>query len=188
MNVRSNKREIIFNTALDLIAVHGLHNTPMSLVSKVSEVSTGAIYHHFESKEVLINELYLHIKEEIHRAVFTGFDDTDYREGFNTIWSNYFHFLIQHPNVLSFAEQCSTAPIIKNSTRQEAAKFINPLIDFIQKGIRDKFLMNNEINFILAIISGNVVAMAKLHISQQLIITKEIEAKAIEASWKSLKL
>ncbi len=188
MNVRSNKREIIFNTALDLIAVHGLHNTPMSLVSSASGVSTGAIYHHFESKEVLINELYLHIKEEIHRAVFTGFDDTDYREGFNTIWSNYFHFLIQHPNVLSFAEQCSTAPIIKNSTRQEAAQFISPLIGFIQKGISEKILMPHDINFILAIINSNVVAMAKLHISHHLTITEEIEAQAIEASWKSLKL
>jgi AcrR family transcriptional regulator len=186
MNVRSNKRAIIFDAALELIATHGLHNTPMSLVSKVSGVSTGAIYHHFESKETLINELYIFLKKAMHDSILAGFDTGDYKEGFAGIWSNYFHFLIQNPNMLSFIEQCSTAPIIKETTRQQAAQYINPLITFIQQGIGDGMLKPHDFNFIMAIINGNVTAMAKLHISRQLIITQEIEEQAIEATWKSL--
>jgi AcrR family transcriptional regulator len=40
---------------LELIAEHGLQHTPMSLISKRAKASAGGIYHHFESKDELLN-------------------------------------------------------------------------------------------------------------------------------------
>ncbi|WP_062126207.1 TetR/AcrR family transcriptional regulator [Geofilum rubicundum] len=187
MNVRSNKKHRVFETTLKLIAEHGLHNTPMSLVSKRSGISTGAIYHHFESKEVLINELYLFVKQEIMNNIFDDVTaELNYKESFHKIWSNYFHYLIKNQDILSFVEQCSISPIIKEQTRMEAQKLAIPLIDFITEGTQKNFLINNEIELILAIINGNVITVAKLHISKLLPINKEIENKAIQTSWKGL--
>lgn len=187
MNVRSNKKHSIFKTTLKLISELGLHNTPMSLVSKKSGVSIGAIYHHFESKEHLINELYLFVKQGLITEIFDRVDmKQSFKETFYKIWSNYYHYLINNPDIVSFIEQCSISPIINEQTRTEAEKFAEPLINFITNGIQKKFLKENETELILAILNGNVVALAKLYISELLTIDHEVENKAIEISWKGL--
>jgi len=187
MNVLSEKVHVVFDTTLRLIAEHGLHNTPMSLVSKQSGISTGAIYHYFESKETLINELYLYVKEEIMNKVFEDMSaDSQYKENYFLIWNNYFEYLINNPTVLSFVEQCSIAPIIKEETRKKAEQFIAPLIQFITKGIQKGVLRDTDIHLILAYLNGSVVITAKLHISKQLIINKKMKHMAIETSWRGL--
>jgi AcrR family transcriptional regulator len=187
MNVRSEKKNVIFETTLKLIARHGLHNTPMSMVSKESGISTGAIYHHFESKDVLINKLYLFVKQEMLEHIFQNVDsESDFKAQFYKIWSNYYHYLTENPEVLSFVEQCSITPIIKAPTRTKAETFVAPLIDFIATGIREQILIDNEIELILTVINGNVVALAKLYMSEILDVNMKIETKSIEISWKGL--
>lgn len=187
MNVLSNKQYKIFHTTLKLIAEHGLHNTPMSLVSKQSGVSTGAIYHHFNGKEHLINELYIYVKQALIDNIFENVDSNQgFKEKFHKIWSNYFYYLIKNPDILSFIEQCSISPIISHKTRKEAEKFSEPLITFFETGINDKQIVDHEIELILAIINSNVVALAKLFISDILAINQESVNKAISISLKGL--
>jgi AcrR family transcriptional regulator len=187
MNVLSDKQYKIFDTTLKLIAEHGLHNTPMSLVSKQSGVSTGAIYHHFNGKEHLINELYLYVKQELIDNIFENVDSSQgFKEKFHKIWSNYFYYLIKNPDILSFIEQCSISPIISDKTRKEAEKFSEPLIVFFENGIQNNQLNNNEIELILAIVNSNVVALAKLFLSGMLSINQDTVNKAISISLKGL--
>ncbi|AKA34259.1 TetR/AcrR family transcriptional regulator [Flagellimonas lutaonensis] len=187
MNVLSDKQHRIFETTLKLIAEHGLHNTPMSLVSKRSGVSTGAIYHHFNGKEHLINELYIYVKQDLIDNIFENVDSNqEFKEKFHRIWSNYFYYLIKNPDILSFIEQCSISPIINEKTRKKAEKFSGPLIEFFENGIKDKQIVDNEIELILAITNGNVVALAKLFISGMLSINQETVNKAINISLKGL--
>ena len=58
----ADKREAILKTALNLFTERGFHNTPTSLIAKEAGVATGTLFHYFKNKEILINELYLHIK------------------------------------------------------------------------------------------------------------------------------
>jgi AcrR family transcriptional regulator len=64
------KREAILEAALALVAEHGLQHTPMSLISKRARVSAGGIYHHFASKEDLLQTLHWRIMQEMIRAIF----------------------------------------------------------------------------------------------------------------------
>ena len=48
----------VLTTALRLIAENGYDNTSIQEICKAAEVSTGAFYHHFESKENIIIESY----------------------------------------------------------------------------------------------------------------------------------
>jgi len=57
-NRPSDKRGAILDAALHLIAERGFHNTPVSKIAEVSGVSAGIIYHYFDSKDELIQELY----------------------------------------------------------------------------------------------------------------------------------
>lgn len=51
-------REEILKKAVKLFVVKGYYNTSIRDIAKESKISTGAIYHHFESKEEIAIELF----------------------------------------------------------------------------------------------------------------------------------
>ena len=67
-----NKREIILETTLDLLAELGLQNISIPLIIKRSGVASGTIYHYFKGKEHLIESLYLELKIEAGNAFTQG--------------------------------------------------------------------------------------------------------------------
>jgi AcrR family transcriptional regulator len=60
-------RELILNSALDLLADHGYEKTTMRAIAKRAGVSLGNAYHYFSSKEQLIQAFY-HRLHEAHLA------------------------------------------------------------------------------------------------------------------------
>jgi len=57
-------RELILNSALDLLADHGYEKTTMRAIAKRAGVSLGNAYHYFSSKEQLIQAFYHRLHEE----------------------------------------------------------------------------------------------------------------------------
>jgi AcrR family transcriptional regulator len=49
-----DRREEIYQTALDLFTERGYDNTPLSLIAKTLGLSKGGLFHYFESKEHLL--------------------------------------------------------------------------------------------------------------------------------------
>jgi len=54
---KPSKRDAILDAMLDIVVERGFHDAPMSLVAERSGASTGVIYHHFASKEKIIQVL-----------------------------------------------------------------------------------------------------------------------------------
>lgn len=188
MNVQSNdKVDKIFEATFELIAENGIHNTPVSAISKRSEVATGTIYHYFEGKEVLINALYLSLKEEMLPAIMRGHDaEKDYEAKFLRIWLNYFDYLATNPNVLSFVEQCSSTPIITDETREKADALVSPLLEFIQAGIENGDLNQHNVYLVVSLLHASVVSLARLQVSGTLVVTDEVKRSVAEFCWKGL--
>jgi AcrR family transcriptional regulator len=59
-----DKRQAILDATLRLISKNGFHGTAMSKVAQEARVSTGIIYHYFDNKDELIDELYKAIKRK----------------------------------------------------------------------------------------------------------------------------
>jgi len=57
-------RELILNSALDLLADHGYEKTTMRAIARRAGVSLGNAYHYFGSKEHLIQAFYHRLHEE----------------------------------------------------------------------------------------------------------------------------
>jgi AcrR family transcriptional regulator len=188
MNIQSHdKIDKIFHATFELIAKHGIHNTPMSAISRKSGVAAGTIYHYFESKEVLINALYLSLKKEMIGKIMEDYDpQSRYKNRFFRIWINYYDYFISNPNILSFTEQCSNIPIITDETKQQADAIVSPLIDFFNFGIENGILKQTNIYLIISLIHGSVVSLAKLQISGRLTVTEDVKLSVAEYSWKGL--
>ncbi|MEO1592753.1 MAG: TetR/AcrR family transcriptional regulator [Cyanobacteria bacterium J06632_22] len=189
MNVQSSdKRRLILEATLALIAEKGIHATPMSQISKRAGVSPGTIYHYFENKEVLINELYLAQKQALAADAFRGYDSQKpYAERFLLIWQNALDNLLVYPARLSFLEQCSASPIISTEVQEEGYRYVAPVIDFVTQGMAEGHLQTMEMPLMLAIINGSVVAISKLHLFGQLDLTAEHRDAAAIACWNGVK-
>ncbi|MCB1143947.1 MAG: TetR/AcrR family transcriptional regulator [Leptospiraceae bacterium] len=188
MNVQSNQKvQELFKATFELISEKGIHNTPMSAISKRSGVAAGTIYHYFESKEMLINALYLSLKEEMIKNIMANYDSQEsYKERFTRIWLNYYNYLIDNPAILSFIEQCTNTPIILEETQKQAEAIISPLIDFFSLGIQNKIIKLKSIPLLTSLLHGSVLSLAKIKQSGQLKVTKEIKMSVVEYSWKGL--
>ena len=189
MNIQSkDKKQRILDATMELIAENGLHATPMSLISKRSQVSAGAIYNYFSSKEALINHLYLNVKKEIFDLAFRGYEiQSPYKERFLLIWRNVFNYLILKPMQLSFFEQCYTSPLISKEAREIGNKYLAPLAGFVTEGIEFGYLKKMDFELIISLIFGTVVSTVKLHLSGRLEISDEQRDIAAQSCWDGLK-
>ena len=110
---KPNKREAILNAMLDVVAERGFHEAPMSLVSERSGASAGVIYHHFESKEAIIQALYERVRVLKRAGLLQGYSpDMEAREAFILVWTNWYNFYRQHPREMRFLHQYEAAGFV----------------------------------------------------------------------------
>lgn len=188
MNVHSNdKKEQIFKATLQLIGENGLHNTPMSMITKRSKVSAGTIYHYFSSKEELINSLYVEIKKEMGGIVYDGLDELkEYKDRFIFVCRNMFDFMSRNPLVLSFIEQCDNSPMITKASKNEGDKYHSPIIKLIEEGIDKGIIRKADLRLVLYLVYSSITSTIKLQISGEVKITGEMKKYAEEFAWKGI--
>lgn len=71
---KEDKREAILAAALALFAEQGFHNAPCAQIAQRAGVAAGTIYRYFESKDVLIGELYHEIERSVTNVVLPGYN------------------------------------------------------------------------------------------------------------------
>ena len=141
-----SKKEDILNTTLQLVIEKGIHNTPMSLISEVAGVGMGTIYNYFESKEELINALYLKLKEDEAAYMLNNFDSNlSVRQSFFFFWTNILSYFISHPKEFQFLEQFYLSPLIDIDVRQRGALYFAELTKVYEKGQHQEVLKKGDI-------------------------------------------
>ncbi|MFM7485318.1 MAG: TetR/AcrR family transcriptional regulator, partial [Cytophagales bacterium] len=69
-----NKIEPIYEATLRLVLKTGFNGLKMADVAKAAKLATGTLYIYFKNKEVLINELYSHLKKSKMAKMLEVFD------------------------------------------------------------------------------------------------------------------
>jgi TetR/AcrR family transcriptional regulator, repressor of fatR-cypB operon len=107
---KPNKRDAILDAMLDVVVERGFHEAPMSLIEKRSGASAGVIYHHFASKEEIIQALYERVRALKRASLLEGyFPDMDAKDAFIQVWTNTYHFYRKHLRELRFLDQYESA-------------------------------------------------------------------------------
>lgn len=185
----AEKRSSILKATMELITEHGFHATPMSMIAKQAGVAAGTIYTYFPSKDVLIHQLYLELKEKMGSALIQGTENSgNLKDRFFLIYRNLFHYFIQNQAEFMFLEQYSNSPFISQLGENENQQFQQPVVDFLRSGIEVGILRNMEIELMSSLLYGHVAAVAKLHLSGRLEIDENRLEKAARSCWDSLKI
>ncbi|MBB6498255.1 TetR/AcrR family transcriptional regulator [Pedobacter cryoconitis] len=192
MNVQledtTGKRVAVLNSTLALIKEYGFHGTPMSLIAKRAGVAAGTIYHYFDSKETLIIELYVHVKDKMALAVAAGDDEEKpFKDRFINLMINQYNFYVENENALFFLEQYMSSPFAKNYPDRDSQLFMDKVIKFFEYGIENAYFRNIDSRLLAPTIKGTLVAAATFQLSGQIVFSKDDILEVANVIWDGIK-
>jgi TetR/AcrR family transcriptional repressor of multidrug resistance operon len=182
------KREAVLNSTLALIKEHGFHGTPMSMIAKHAGVAAGTIYHYFDSKDTLIIELYLHVKDRLATAML-GNDDEElpYKDRFFNFMINQYNFYIENPDAFFFLEQYVNSPFAKNYPEKDSQLFKDKVHTFFKYGIENAYFRNIDSRLLAPTVKGTLVAAANFQLSQYSAFSTEDLIEIVNIVWDGIK-
>jgi len=101
-----SKRTLILDAALALFTINGFHGTTTAAIAREAKVATGTLFHHFSTKEALIEALYLEVKKEFAQALLQS-NDLNTGSPLTEIWVNGVTWLVSQPQKMAFILLCS---------------------------------------------------------------------------------
>ncbi|GAL62603.1 transcriptional regulator [Algibacter lectus] len=181
-----NKKESILLAALSLLTEKGVHNTPMSAIAKAAGTGMGTIYNYFPNKELLINEIYVNIKES-EKSVFINFSlEKPIKSQFENYFSSIIDFFINNPSYFKFMEQLQASPIITDESRAVGEKSVAPVLNLLVKGKEERIIKNIEIDEMLIFIGGAILSYLRWYFNQPEVKPVSLENQ-IRMVWDAIK-
>lgn len=183
-----SKRDKILTTALQLFITAGYANTPTSLISKQAGVATGTLFHHFKTKEAILNQLYVDSKQSIKNELVEGLAaTTDIKQKFQIIWKNYLQWAVNNPDMFDFLVKFSTHPAISQESKESADNTYSELFGLIQMGSEQGFLANLPVEYLGILTELHFNAAASYCVRYpQLLQKKKFPKRLFQSYWQSI--
>ena len=130
----------ILTAALALFRTNGFHGTSTAKIAEAAGVSNGTLFHHFKTKEALINVLYITEKEAFKTYIqkdLPVFVPT--KKSVKQLWLKFLQHDLAHKDRVSFLAMFSNSPYIDSLSKEEASRYFS----FVKKDIQ--CLIENEV-------------------------------------------
>lgn len=187
----SGKREDIVRTALELFAEHGFHGTPMAMIADKAGVGAGTIYRYFENKDVLINELYKELEDQIMADIRAGYlQDGPIRERFIHIGAVFLKHAISHPLEFRYVEQYHNSPYGVSFRRDKflgKSTELDIIKELFEEGILTGDFKDLPLPAFFSMAFGPLIMIARDHILGFITLDDALITRIVAACWDGVK-
>ncbi|MEX0492503.1 TetR/AcrR family transcriptional regulator [Raoultella terrigena] len=122
------KRRAVLESAIVEVSRLGV-SAPTSLIAKEAGVSVGTLFRYFQSKEILLNELYLYLKRNLCEYLEGNYQSIKpIQERMHYLWDSHIDWGLNYPEKSSALNQLMVSDIISAETH-EAALELFPYVD-----------------------------------------------------------
>jgi TetR/AcrR family transcriptional repressor of multidrug resistance operon len=188
MALITDKKLAIFESTLTLIRENGFHGTPMSQIAKKAGVAAGTIYHHFDSKDMLIMELHEYVLNKMLDSLLQADEDQmAYKERFFNFFISHCLFYMEHPNALFFMEQFVNSPYNSRQTTQENERAQGTFKNLIKYGVDHRLLKALDDRIVGSLVHGSVVTTAKIHLCRKITLGPAELQQIAQMIWDGMK-
>ena len=106
-----DKRRAILTAALELIAANGFHGAPTAMIAAAAGVGTGTIYRYFADKDVLIEEVFKDVEDQLNETLMDNYPvDQSVRRRLDYYYTGLIRFFIDNPMKFKFLGQYYDSP------------------------------------------------------------------------------
>jgi AcrR family transcriptional regulator len=190
----SDKRTAILRATMELIAEHGFHGSPTTMIATRAGVGVGTIYRYFSDKEVLIKEVAEDIEQRLNLALMR-----DYPAGQPLPERLQYHyiglgqFFIAHPLEFKFLGQFYDSPY--GITRRRDKLFSQAgndtgkvtLKSLFEQGIAAKLLKDLPLVILIDLFIGSLISVTRDHILGFIVLDQDLLRRAAGASWEAIR-
>jgi len=184
------KRVAIIEAFVELINTIGFHQTSISKTAKKAGVSPATIYIYFENKEDMMNKSYISLKQEMSLALLKNFDPKApvVKESFKKIWLNILNYTKENYPHVAFLEQYAHTPLMKSVPHEEVFGFFIKVIEFLERGKKDKILKDISIDILVAFIFKPLFQIYKDYKSESLELNNDLITSIFDMTWDAISL
>jgi len=182
------KIEAIYEATLRLVLETGFNGLKMADVAKEAGFATGTLYIYVKNKEVLISELYFHLKKNKILKMLEVFDTSDsFLVAFKKLWMNYLIISLQEPERMRFIEQFTHTSYLTKKTKQQSDLLLKPLEDFLTVGIKQGLVKKLPVQLLLSQLMGPINESVKLQYDKTLKLTATLKEDMFKMAWSSIR-
>ncbi len=156
-------REALLDAALEVMSERGFHGTSVPELAERAGVGAATMYRHFESKEALVNALYVRAKRQFASLLWDGFPQgLAPRKALHEVWTRMARIAVRHHTSLVFMEMHHHASYLSPETVAECESLvISPLVDVIRAGQKQGVIRAGDPAFLLAFLWGAFLGLLK---------------------------
>ena len=160
----------------------------MSQIAKVSGVAIGTIYHHFKSKEEILKEIYLRIKQDFQTFLMNELSETkSTKENFDSVWLGLHAYYLNNPLNFLFLQQVTNSPAIDEATKKKGEQYYDAIIHFFEKGIQEGVFQAMSPVLMTELVHGIISTMIELELNSKLVEPRKEQESALNFSWNAVK-
>jgi AcrR family transcriptional regulator len=163
--VVDDKRRRVLDAALEAFAARGYHGTAVPEVAEAAGVGTGTLYHYFEHKQALVNEVYRDAKLRLRGALLDQLAEPDLGEPgaakawFLEVWRRLAAFAGREPAAFRFLEMQDHVEYLDAESRQLELATVAPLF-LVGKRLHDR-AGGARSDVVIALMWGALVGLVK---------------------------
>jgi len=189
MNPVEDKRRAILDATLRLISEYGFHGTAMSKIAKEAGVSAGIIYHYFESKDDLMDEVYRDVKRHFGQTLSAEFDASQpITMQVRQILGIMLRYYMARPLESAFVEQYMRSPYFKEEIEVEMVQYYMPMVICLKSAQSEQVIKPLPDAVILAFTLDVATSLAQRQAAGSLTLDDALVEQVIEASWQAIRL
>ena len=107
-------------------------------ISKEAEVATGTLFHHFKTKEELINAAYIYVKRKLIQETSKDYQYvTGVKNGLREAWFSGIRWGYRNKTEVDFSFQFSNSVYITRLTKKQGEETFEPFTNIIRQGIQE---------------------------------------------------
>ena len=183
----TEKQEAILDATLELIGERGFHGTPMSAIAEKAGVGAGTIYRYYESKEELINALYIREKQAINAQVLEGYsEELSVRDAIRLMFRNAISARAGQSARFRFLDQYYNSPFIGDESRRIREQLMSEYVEIIERGVRDGEICDLPRPVVMAMIFGPLAQLVNASQLKDVTLDDELIEQALDAIWRSI--
>ncbi len=183
-----DKKERILKAARRLFVERGLQATPMSSVAKTAGTGMGTIYNYFESKEELVNAIYLHIKAEEHEFIFHDFDpQAPIRTQFEHIYGRLIKYFFVHPYSFRFLDQFAPSPVIREEVREQGYAYFEQMMAMYRRGQEMRIIKAAPTDQLNGFVYGGISTFLRPNVEAARPLNEAMLQQQLQIAWDAVK-
>ena len=183
-----DKLNRIFDATLRLTGEVGIAGLKMSSIAKEASIASGTLYIYFESKEELLNALYVKLQKEGASAITGEINHLPINIQLYKMWRIALKSLVSNRMRMIFLEQFVVSPYISEANKDTDAAFINYLDNLLNHGKSESLIKDIDNDMLISLIIG-FVRNFSLHVVRNCNshLTEELIDESFSLCWNAIK-